>query len=332
MYDGISPSAMQALQNGKALLLLDCACEGHCNTLWRVFDSLYRTCGAMQIPLNNVVFVSANCASHVNHEAWCAEHHPAVPMTVIPINKFTHNLFIPMIYRPDKFASVNEITAQRSKHFLCFNRRPHAHRTILVSQLIKQHRDKSLISFPPPDMALNIDPAEYPIVPSLAADIQQLDAVRPLIIDETDFHFNHAVTFVKWPYLDSYISLTTETHFFAAKGESVFFSEKTYRPIANLQPFIIIGSAGSLRYQRAMDYRTFAPFIDEAYDEEFDHHRRMQLILREIDRLAAMPLADLHQWYQSIVPDLIHNRDQLLKSFNPYQPVYQVLDDFMLRM
>ena len=48
----------------------------------------------------------------------------------------------------------------------------------------------------------------------------------------------------KETYLDSYINITTESQFFE---ECWYISEKTFKPIANLQPFIIIGSPFTLK-------------------------------------------------------------------------------------
>jgi len=110
-------------------------------------------------------------------------------------------------------------------------------------------------------------------------------------------------------------------------GNTPFISEKTYRPISNLQPFIMVGNYHSLRYLKEFGFKTFSPFIDESYDDETDYTIRMQKIYSEIEKLNNMPINEIHDWYYSITDILLHNQKHLmdLASMNPYQDTIDYL-------
>lgn len=84
-------------------------------------------------------------------------------------------------------------------------------------------------------------------------------------------------------------------------GQTLFHSSgpvydgKVFKCFLTQRPFVLIGSSGTLADLRDQGFQTFAAFVDESYDLEQDPHRRMDLILAEIDRLAAMPLRQLVQ-------------------------------------
>jgi len=127
-------------------------------------------------------------------------------------------------------------------------------------------------------------------------------------------------------YLNSYVNIVTETSF--EELDNPFISEKLWKPVMNLQPFIVVGDYRTLRTIRNLGFKTFSPFIDESYDEVLNKAQRMKLIFKELDKLKNMNIVEIHNWYHSILEILIHNKKQLesLKTINPYEVV---LDDIV---
>jgi hypothetical protein len=125
-------------------------------------------------------------------------------------------------------------------------------------------------------------------------------------------------------YTDTYLHLTSET-LFDADG-SPFMSEKTFRPILNLQPFIYVGNYRGLEELRRLGFKTFDGYIDESYDLVKDPKERFALIEKEILKFTAMNMEELHNWYYSLTDILLHNQRHFLtfKEFNP-------LEDFFAR-
>lgn len=115
-------------------------------------------------------------------------------------------------------------------------------------------------------------------------------------------------------YNDSYFHLVTETFF----GPNVFLSEKIFKPIANLQPFLVFGDYLTLAELRRLGFKTFEPFIDESYDLEKDPKKRMLLLEKELIKLKNMPIEELHNWYYSITDILLYNQKHLY-TFENYE-------------
>jgi hypothetical protein len=76
-----------------------------------------------------------------------------------------------------------------------------------------------------------------------------------------------------------------------------FITEKMYKPVACKKPFIVFGPQYMLEDMRSMGYKTFNDFIDESYDTEESPEKRLEMIVREINRILSLSDAE----YQSIV-------------------------------
>jgi hypothetical protein len=64
-------------------------------------------------------------------------------------------------------------------------------------------------------------------------------------------------------------------------------TEKTLRPIACKQPFILASTPGSLKYLQNYGFQTFGEIIDESYDNIQDPARRMQSIINTMKDIAS---------------------------------------------
>jgi len=120
-------------------------------------------------------------------------------------------------------------------------------------------------------------------------NIERIKKIIPITLDTSDFSKNLAMvtlTSIRKYYEKSLISLVTETNY--DNNYPVFFTEKTFKPIANKQPFILISSPNSLARLRDLGYKTFNNIIDESYDDIQDDNLRLLAIVAEINRLAKL--------------------------------------------
>jgi hypothetical protein len=53
-----------------------------------------------------------------------------------------------------------------------------------------------------------------------------------------------------------------------------------------MQPFILLGAAGSLQHVKDMGFKTFGEFWDETYDLELDDKQRFNKIMKVIESIA----------------------------------------------
>ena len=87
----------------------------------------------------------------------------------------------------------------------------------------------------------------------------------------------------------SAIQIVAETIF----DERIHLTEKTLRPLACGQPFILVAGPNSLQYLKSYGFKTFSPWIDESYDNELDPDKRLNMVVREMKRIEN--LSDMEQ-------------------------------------
>lgn len=110
---------------------------------------------------------------------------------------------------------------------------------------------------------------------------------------------------------ESYWNFVVETHY---EQDTVFLTEKTFKPILNLQPFIIVGNPGSLELLADLGYKTFDGYIKEEYDDYDDHEKRMWHILTECYKICDTSYENLSKQVHHIRPLLEHNQQHFLSS------------------
>lgn len=107
---------------------------------------------------------------------------------------------------------------------------------------------------------------------------------------------------------ETYVNLVTET---TVRADTPMLSEKTFKPIATGQLFVLIASPGAIRFLRDIGFDTFDDIIDHGYDQITDIRKRIELALVQIDNLAQM---DLESIYETIKPRLLKNSQYLISS------------------
>ena len=214
----------------------------------------------------------------------------------------------------------------RPKKFLCFNRNLKPHRYFLAYLALKLNLlDTSYFSF-----LVHTNDATGAIDHTLnfyTGDkeyAQQMFDMVPYQLDTRELPIEQLNGFAtnnnkKEYYLNSYIHITSESTFSEGDPKNPFFSEKTFHPIINLQPFIYVGNPYSLKALRDLGFKTFHPIIDENYDNEEDPQIRMEMIAKEIEWFSNMSLHKVHELYYSLRDILIHNQNHC-KSYMRHNP------------
>lgn len=205
----------------------------------------------------------------------------------------------------------------KNKYFLALNRRIRPHRSVLAYNIIKNWEDKFLWSYDLPPVNVNI-------FDSTSNSINHYDdmcIINGLLTKEIYNQLPRRIdigpevndTHLKFDLIDSvFINVTTETFFF--ENNMLFFSEKIFKPLLSLQPFILLGNAHSLALLREMGYKTFHPFINEEYDSIDDGQERMNCILAEIDRLSKFSQQEMLTLIDKVSDICIHNYFHIINS------------------
>ena len=115
-------------------------------------------------------------------------------------------------------------------------------------------------------------------------------------------------------YRDTYFSVVTETNCLTERTynrTSRILSEKTFKPMVNGHPFILVSVPHMLRLLRDNGYQTFDGIIDESYDLELDDSTRLLMIADEIARLSALEDNELSLFLTQARKICNHNREHL---------------------
>lgn len=297
------------------------------------FDYLYNICERYNIPYHKLIFVIAAADLEELHERYCVKKN-IKENERIKVFYWTWSIREKVdealeILNDDHGRRINFLTREKSsivdysdlddskirnKKFIMFNRRMREQRVLLISLLGKSFIEKNYISY---DFAHACDEAHIDFfIPRIDESLVNhgLENMRELLLElpKSKIDFDDVINTMgfgcedKGPYLDSYIHILSETNF---SEPGVYFSEKTWKPIINLQPFISVNYYNSLHYLKSLGLKTFSPFIDESYDLIEDDTKRMEAIYKEIIRLNSLPIGEIHEWYYSIIDDLKYNRE-----------------------
>lgn len=179
---------------------------------------------------------------------------------------------------------------------LSYNRNPRPHRVYLVSQLIKHNLfEKGRISLG------KFEPFDN--------DYEELSKMTPIIIDRT-LDINWAVNIELPDYEATFISIITET---LIDTSILFMSEKIWKPIVVGQPFILLGNLGTLAYIKEQGFKTFDRWIDESYDNEPDHHKKIDMIVNEVSKFKNKSIEELTQIREEMNEICLFNRNRFIE-------------------
>jgi len=303
------------------------------------FSNIYAALEKYNIPPYKFIFIIASADIKYHHQEFCTENNIPTSKQIM-VEYWTWSLREkareaieieenPSLTNIDGTHSTIvtpsdiDLDRKRPHRFMIFNRRMRVHRILLLSLVGLDFINDNLVSY---DFGQTVDRAQPQFFHDRIINkykdhcLENLDEIitkKPLsYIDFKDVDSTMGFGCEnKTPYLDSYIHVTTETNF---DEPGAYFSEKTWKPIINLQPFIMVNYYQGLKYLKEIGFKTFHPFIDESYDEIKQPKRRIAKIYEEIDRLSKLSIDEIHEWYMSIYDILIYNRELLYKHQGDY--------------
>ena len=316
LLSGVSEKILESVREKQCTIILWSCNEGYDPFQHKIFDRIYEELENKNIPFENFIFISGNLIIDILHQTWGSLNDKTNLIKCIPFNNEIYDNYEKM--QPNVI--FDEESNERDKYFLLLNRAPRIHRMALISWL--QSKDllkNTLTSYPTEKLApfpfsKKIHLSNYFTKMLFVDKKTKSDALLgwkdleenhlPLIVDVDEWDTNHYGTSVDWLYSRTFFSIITESIF---DDVSLFLDEKVWKPIYNYHPFIMVGCPNSLKKLTEMGFKTFHPYINESYDKEFNHGKRMGLIVDEIERLCSMTFDELKEWYKNLIPILEHN-------------------------
>jgi hypothetical protein len=271
----LNKELINAVKNKKCRIVFVYILEGYFNNI----DWINNLCQKYSFEKDDVILITSNLIEFSNynftivHYNYCANH-----LQFLSISKLDK---IQLKYYENNY---NKFLNNKSKlHFLCFNGLPRFNRILMFNEL---NENEKLIGKSITTLRSN-EKNYYYDIPNW--EKRKLSAGANLNIEA---------------HLDCFLNIVTETLF---NADSIFLSEKTYKPIYMCQPFIIFGNPHSLKKLKELGYKTFDKWWDESYDEELDVNNRFKKIISILEEISEWDMDKCFSIKQEMEDILIHN-------------------------
>lgn len=231
--------------------------------------------------------------------------------------EYYFNFHSQVLSRYFKEYNVDDLHLQKVRYvYLNYNRKPRDHRSALVNCLI------------------NHDLLQYGVVTLGKKNniySRETDPIKHLTLDETpddvvgnwgmDMRFGiphdiHSLGNLElWQ--QHFLNVVGETEFFP--WDNMFISEKTWKPILGLRPFLINGQTKIYQYLRDQGFKTFNQFWSHIEVENVNESQVHDSIVQVIQYLHGLGPVALENLYQQMLPDLLHNRQHFAQYASQQQ-------------
>ena len=304
------------LMAGTAWVLFHAEAEVWCNK--STMDTINSYWDRIGIPRTSVIYLT-NCPdANEKMQEWYGDNH--IQMGYIGL--FRHQDYrTPYVNLPKEYTP-----GPRKKIFLCWNRNMHTHRIWMYLTLAKrQLLDKFYISFPSksPNAGSSsfITEAEHrlregnmdqgkklkDLLNINDQDVIDAGGTLPKVLDsfnQWDINSINSSDGVDEFYANSLIHVIPETEFF---GDFVHVTEKTWKAINFLQPFIVLATPGHLAYLRSIGFKTFGDFWNESYDDIEDHCVRLSAVMDVITKISTWSEEEQLAFSHAVKPIVDYN-------------------------
>lgn len=287
----IKDKTKDRLYDGQGYLLFNIPFEGWVHD--KLFDVMYQNLRKIDFPLKNVIYVS-NCVNgQAVYEDYCHRKNitPEINVEYIPTCRIQQT----GVEEPLRDRSNNPyVPGPKKKDFLCFQRRWSDHRLVfflsmwrkgLLDNFYMSMSDKQPESGASFESNMKHVANRRPIFQITDDEIEKSKQALPLILDTTNFDrypMESSANDVEQYYKDSMINIISETNFFTPE---IHLNEKTYKPIAFKQPFIMMSAPYSLQHLKDVGFKTFDRWWSEDYDLITNNDDRMLEINRIVEEI-----------------------------------------------
>jgi hypothetical protein len=329
IFQYLKKEVLLELQQGNALFLLDFGNEGFSPYQVPYFDFLYFNCQRYSVSPKNIIYITSNLYDLENLKKFLNKKN-LEPLNVFcyPFFERNFNTRINDIYQKtteERFetAYIDCQTDHKDRIFSSLSRKNRKYRTIGTYFLC----DSDIARY----ANISHDAIPKTLLLQWFRDENLLDKVQenkvlnwnnklPLIIDRLDFDKNWALPDFDYKKIhsDTIFQIVNETEVEDYNNTSLFFSEKTFRPIENFQPFVIYGQRYCNHYLKSYGYKLYDDWFDLSFDMEKDPIKRYEKLLKSIkqvvDKLKNQSPAERIEWRFKNKSKLIHNFNTMITN------------------
>jgi hypothetical protein len=199
------------------------------------------------------------------------------------------------------------------KYFMCLNHQPHAHRIQLLNLF---HRigwfRKAIISAVIPHEEYDFP---NPVILKENRDPRIMEKAMPWEIVNENHLANDIISLGDPIYWNSHFcTVITES----VLHSDVFLSEKTFKPMIGLRPFIIYGDVGINAKLKELGFDTFEDLFPLSHRTDFNIPSDRHMFIKDdlLNLMNKYTIEDLEELYHSLEDRLMHNRKRVLEVIN----------------
>lgn len=308
IFSIMSANAKTLLNQGMAIVFYYPS-EGHVLDGW--FEMLYTNLLTNGLIGSKIFFVFGDADFKSSYEKFVSE--TKIPTFLVPI---TLDFFL-----SDYFERVNcfnsSLDSEREYDYLFYNGKLRAHRLLSVAEL--DHRNiisNGLVSFTD-----SVHTGRSSDLNKCISDLRAVgycpphvckfaDEFKPMVLDMPgdDFSQDNINDTIVSHYSGSYFSIVGESNVITR-----FQTEKSFKPIANMHPFILIAAPGSLALLKEKGFETFSELFDESYDTEQNHVTRILMVIDEVEKFTKLNDRHKKDIFDSVKDKLMYNKRHYIK-------------------
>lgn len=287
------------------------------------FDILYESCKLHDISPKKIIFVSTNMKDLINLDYYNQKNNITESIKVFPFLSFK-KMMQDMIedeygFDFDKEQAFAYFYKECERQYsgtpgLSLSRVNREHRSLANFLLYNEKIDR-YFKISQDRLSAN-EITHIKNFYRLGKDFDRWCNFLPQTIDTADFESNHALSLNSHLHNSTLFQIVNETHVKDSEGTSMFFSEKTFRSIAHMQPFLIFGQPGCNKTLESLGFRLFDDVFDYGFDEIQNTEKRYQAIIDTcsdlLNKLEKMNRQEQIDWRFSCSKVLKHNFSVLM--------------------
>tara|TARA_B110000503_G_scaffold97935_1_gene146830 strand:- start:989 stop:2110 length:1122 start_codon:yes stop_codon:yes gene_type:complete len=316
ILDYFENSHKRALETG-VKVIIENIYEGHSYKELDYYKDIYHTITKHNLDGKQFFYLSSNLKEENGHSEFIANNPQYAKNT---INIISFNMLNTVItHFPYQINDV-DLTIVPKKSFCCFNNRLATHRLLLLYKLYcNKNLDKIYASCPQvTEDVLNGVISDYFLDQSTASSFYK---TLPLILDHV---FDDTVgnsLYSSKPleiFRNSAAALVTETLHNDYNNTSLFYSEKTFKPMWYGLPTLIVGQKGANRYLKKLGFELYEEIFDYKFDTIDHMPTRIQSIADQVSYINSNN--SFNNWKPLVKEKILYNRNVLEKNkFNKKQ-------------
>jgi hypothetical protein len=336
LFSFIKPELLQQLKNKEIFFIFDASTEGF-SPLFETpfFEILYNNCQLHNVDPRQIIFVSSNLLDEQNLARFCQLRNIKEKINVFSFVGFEysinhrHGFINTENYLNDKIKTVSKTF--KDKYFSSLSRLNRPHRALATFLLCRESiSKKALISHD----VVTKDYVKYILQDYNQQDVESWIAQLPLVVDRQDFNINWALdSNYSHIHNQTLFQIVNETEANNRFDSALFYSEKTFRPVSELQPFIIHGQQNANKSLKSIGYKTYEDWFDYSWDSEPNDTIRYTQLLESVkdlcSRLDSMTREQKIEWRFKNSKVLIENYNILFHKKFSKNKMFQFLSELI---